>query len=145
MANNISHSTGLKNTSLNAGQKTAFDGTTGVIRIYGGTMPTNADAANANAVLATLTLANPSFGTASGGVLNAAGITNDPSAAASGTATFFRVMMTTDSGAAAAAAATDKRFQGTVGTSASDMNLNSTAITVGGTVSLTSWSYQFPV
>ncbi len=142
----ISHSGGEKNAALNAGQKTSFDGTTGVIRIYGGTPPANADAANANAVLSTLTLANPSFATAANGVLTANAIASDTSAAASGTATFFRVMMTTDSLPAGASGATDKRIQGTVTATGGggDMTLNSTSITIGGTVSISSWVYNFP-
>lgn len=64
----------------------------GVLRVYSGTRPTNADTAlSGNTVLAELTLNATSFGAASAGVLTANAITSDSSANATGTASFCRL------------------------------------------------------
>lgn len=104
----------------------------GSLVIYAGTAPADADAALAgNTVLATLAMSATAFGAAAAGVATANAITQDASADASGTATFFRVL---ESAAAVV-------FQGTVGTSGAELNLNSTAIVAGGTVSVTALTY----
>lgn len=101
-----------------------------LLRIYDGTRPTNADTAvGAQVLLAELTFSDPSAAAASGGVLTASAITDDSSANATGTASWFRVV---DSDGNAG-------YDGNVGTAGSDLNLNSVAITAGGTVSVTSW------
>lgn len=56
-------------------------------------------------------------------------IANDTNAAASGTAGYFRVRTTTPT----------VIFQGNVGTSGADMNLNTTTITAGDTIAITSF------
>lgn len=102
------------------------------LRIYSGTMPTDVNTAlSGNTLLAELTFSNPAFGAASAGVATASAITSDTSADATGTATFFRAVQ----GAGTAV------IQGSVGTSGSDMNLSSTSITSGGTVSVSSFTY----
>lgn len=104
----------------------------GLIRIYSGTRPTNADTAlSGNTLLAELTFSDPSFPAATGtpGTLTASAITDDTSADATGTATFFRAVDST--GAAV--------MDGDVGTSGSDLNLNVVAITTGINVSITSF------
>ena len=78
-------------------------------------------------VLVTITLADPSF-TESGGVITMAGAPKSGVAGATGTAAVARIK---DGGG------TVKVNNLTVGTSASDINLNSTSITSGQTVSLT--------
>lgn len=111
-----------------------------LIRIYGGTAPADVDTAlSSNPVLAELTMSNPAFGGAidgtPGGIATASSITDDSSANASGTATFFRIETGT--------ASTDK-LQGEVGTTGSDMNLNTTSITSGDIVSVTSMTVTQP-
>jgi hypothetical protein len=137
----LSHSTGLKNYNLTSGFKTAFDG--GKIDIYSGTRPTNADTVlSGNTLLGTLTLNATAFGAASGGVLTAAAITSDTSADATGTATWFRMYVVGEN--PATASTTLKRLDGSVGTSGTDMILDNTSISLGGTIALTALSYTHP-
>src|SRR5690606_12879916 len=103
----------------------------GLLNIYSGTRPANPDTAVTDqTLLAQLTLSDPSASAASGGVLTFSEITDDSSADASGTATWFRV---TDSGGNAV-------IDGDVDTSGSDLNLNSTSIVQGGTVEISSFT-----
>ena len=104
-------------------------GTAGSLKIYDGTRPTNADTAvGAQTLLAQLTMNVTSFPSAAAGAMTANAITDDSSANATGTASWFRI----ESSAGAAV------VDGDVGTSGSDLNLNTTAITSGVTVSVTS-------
>lgn len=107
----------------------------GQLRIYGGPKPANADAAlSGNTLLAALVMSDPAFGNATNGQAIAAVIAQDASADASGTATFFRVG-SMNSGVFSVV------FQGEVGTAGSDLNLNTTAISAGGTVAVSSLTY----
>lgn len=116
----------LRNAQLDA--ITTQVGASGLLRIYSGTRP--ATGGTETTVLAELTC-NATFApAASGGVLTLNAITADSSANATGTATWFRILT---SGAVA-------KIDGDVGTSGSDLNLNSTSITSGGTVSVTSFT-----
>ena len=102
-----------------------------LLRIYDGTRPTDADTAvGAQVLLAELTCTDPFAAAASGGVLTASSISDDASANATGTASWFRLV---DSNGNAV-------IDGDVGTSGSDLNLNSVSITAGGTVSVTSFA-----
>lgn len=106
-------------------------GDAGFIKIYSGSVPANVAASLGAAVLlAQLTTATP-FGTVTSGVLTLGTVTSDSSADNTGTASFYRQ---TDSGGTA-------QIQGSVGTSGADMNLNTTAIVAGATVSITSGTY----
>ncbi len=112
----------------------------GLIRLYGGTEPATANTAlSSNPQLAELTFANPAFASpaASGAdrILTANAITQDSSADADGTATFFRALNT---------AGTVTYYQGTVGTSGQQMNLTATNIVAGGVVSVSSLSITLP-
>ena len=98
----------------------------GLIRIYDGVRPATGGAATT--LLAELTFSDPSFPAASAGSMTANAITADASANATGTATWFR--FTTDAGAAV--------LDGDVGTSGSDLNLNTTSITAGVNVAISS-------
>ena len=80
------------------------------------------------AVLVIITLSDPSF-TESGGVITMAGVPKSGVAGNTGTAVIARIK---DGGG------TTKVNNLSVGTSASDINLNSTSITSGQTVTLTS-------
>lgn len=107
----------------------------GQLRIYAGVKPANADAAlSSNTLLAGLVMGDPAFGSAVNGQAVAAAITSDPSADANGTATFFRC------GSMNSGVFTPI-IQGEVGTSGSDLNLNSTSIAAGGTVAISSLTY----
>jgi glutamate synthase domain-containing protein 3 len=104
----------------------------GSLVIYGGTAPADANAAlSGNTVLASLALAATAFGAAASGVATAGTITS-ATASASGTATFFRVLETGGSVVV---------FQGAAGTSGAELNLSSTAIVSGGSVSVSSLTY----
>ena len=104
----------------------------GLLRIYDGSQPATADTAvGAQVLLAELTFSDPAFGAASNGVATASAITADPSANATGTAVWFRVV--TSAGTAI--------FDGTVGTSGADLNLNTTSIVAGAEVSVSAFTY----
>jgi phage baseplate assembly protein gpV len=106
---------------------------TGYLRIYSGTQPTTADTAiGAQVLLAELRFGNPAFGVAVAGVANANAITPDSSADATGAATWFRALKSDG---------TTPVYDGTVGTSGADCNINSTAIQAGAAVSVTSMTY----
>ncbi len=107
---------------------TSAAGGSALLRIYNGTRP--ASGGTATTLLAELTC-NATFApAASGGVLTLNSITQDSSADATGTATWFRIV--TSGGTFV--------LDGNVGTSGSDLNLNSTSIVAGGTVSVTSFT-----
>lgn len=119
----------LRNSMLD--EITTAIGASGLLRIYEATRPADADTAvGAQTLLAELALSATAAPAASGGVLTFSTISDDTSANATGTAAWFRV--TTSGGSAV--------FDGDVGTSGSDLNLNSTSITSGGTVSVTSFT-----
>lgn len=128
----------MANSITNAQASRAADAVTarcnnGSLRIYSGTPPANADAAlSGNTLLATLTFGATAFGAASNGVATANSITADTNAAATGTATFFRALETGGSVVV---------FQGDVATTGAELNLSSTSIVAGGTVSVTSLTY----
>lgn len=92
----------------------------GTIKVYDGTQPATADTAvTTQTLLATCTFANPAFSAAVAGVATAHAITQDASADASGTASWFRVV--------SSAAATV--FDGTVGVGAGfDCNVATTTV-----------------
>lgn len=108
------------NTLLNAGAGPA------TIRIYDGTRP--ATGGTATNLLAELTCTDPAAPAASGGVLTFSAITQDSSANATGTATWFRMV---DSAGTFV-------LDGNVGTSGSDLNLTSTSIVATEAVSISS-------
>jgi hypothetical protein len=114
-------------------QITTRAGASAKLRIYSGTQP--ATGGTATTQLAELTC-NATFApAASGGVLTLNAITQDSSADATGTATWFRIVKSDG---------TTFVLDGTVGTSGADLNLNSTSIVVGGTVSISSFTITAP-
>lgn len=119
----ISISTAARNARLQA--ITDALGSNCVLRIYAGTPPANVNAAlSSNTQLAELVCSATFAPSPSGGVLTASAITQDSSADATGTATFFRLL--TSGGTAV--------IQGTVATSGGDATIVSTSITAGGPV-----------
>lgn len=122
----LGYATGLRNAQMDA--ITTFAGASGKLRIYSGSRP--ATGGTATTLLAELTC-NATFApAASGGVLTLNSITQDASADATGTATWFRLVKSDG---------TTHVMDGDVGTSGSDLNLNSTSLTIGATVSVTSY------
>lgn len=133
MALTPSITTAARNAACDAVTALVNAGGAGTLRIYSGTMPADANAAlSSNTLLAQLTMSATSFGAASSGVATANAITADSSADATGTATFFRIL---------AGNGTTVVIQGSVGTSAADLILNSTSITVGAAVSVSALTY----
>lgn len=122
--------------------KTQLDigSTASVLDIRSGAQPADPDTAATGTLLATLTFSDPSFGSATdanpGGLITANAITQDSSADATGTAGYFRCRAT-GTGA-------DDIADGECGTSGADLNLNTTAITIGSAVSITSMTVTMP-
>ena len=110
-------------------------GGAGTIKIYTGTIPTDADTAvGAQTLLATLTFSATAFGAASNGVATANAITSDTSADATGTAAWARI----------ASGGGTTQMDVTVGTSGDDINFNTVSFVAGATVSITSLTYTQP-
>jgi hypothetical protein len=107
----LAYSVAARNAMLD--EITAAVGASGLLRIYDGSRP--ATGGTATTLLAELTL-------------NA--ITSDSSANATGTATWFRIV--TSGGTHV--------IDGNVGTSGSDLNLNTTSIVSGAAVAVTSFT-----
>jgi hypothetical protein len=106
-----------------------FAGASCKLRFYDGTRPSTGG--TATTLLAELTC-NATFApSASGGVLTLNSITSDTSADATGTATWFRIVQSDGS-----THVTD----GNVGTSGSDLNVNTAGFSAGVTVDVTSYT-----
>lgn len=120
---------------------TALDaGSAGIITIYTGTIPTDADTAiGAQTLLATLTFSASSFGAATdgnpGGLITAASITADSSADATGTAAWARILTQ-----AAGTTICDVN----VGTSATVMVFNTVSFTSGSNIACSSFTFTMP-
>jgi hypothetical protein len=114
----------------------------GKLRVYSGSQPADADATiGAATLLAELTMGATAFGSATStastnSVLTANAITSDTSADATGTAAWFRLWQSNG---------TTPILDGTVGTSGTDLIINSTAIQVGATVSASSLTLTLAV
>lgn len=115
-------------------------GTNGSLVVYSGTPPATADTAlSGNTALATFTLADPAFGAAASGVATLdATPTLTTTGDAAGTATFFRIYDQDG------ANLTDVVLQGAVATSGAELNLNTTTISVGVNVEITSGTFTMP-
>lgn len=103
-------------------------GNAALLRIYDGTRPATGGAATT--LLAELTCGTPFAAAAVNGVLTLGAITQDASANATGTATWFRIVK---------ADGTTHVLDGSVAVSGSDLNLTSTSIVSGQPVSVTSF------
>ena len=122
----VAYATTLRNNMLD--QITSAAGSSAFLRIYDGSRPATGGAATT--LLAELTC-NATFApSASGGVLTLNAITQDSSANASGTATWFRIV--TSGGTFV--------LDGSVSTSGSDLNLTTTAIVATQPVSVSSFT-----
>lgn len=126
-------STAVRNAMLD--EITAAIGASGLLRIYDGAQPADPGTAiSTQVLLAELALSATAAPAASSGVLTFNAITQDSSANATGTASWYRV--TTSGGTGV--------VDGSVGTSGADLNLNTTSIVAGGPVSISSFTYTAP-
>lgn len=132
---------GLSNAAASAAADAVVDLlNNGYIRIYDGTRATDANTAlGAQTLLAELRFGATAFGAASNGVASANAITDETSAPATGTASWMRIL---DSGGVDV---TDNIFDGNVGTSGEDLNLNTVSIQSGAVVSITAMTYTQPL
>lgn len=133
------HSTQLKSDMSGTVGFKAFPDPSGLLKIYGGGVPASADAAEAT-LLASITMPATMFGAFSAGQLTAGAITSG-SVTTSGTATHWRLVKSGDTGALST---TQQRLQGTCGTSAADMILNSVILGAGAIFGVSSFVYTFP-
>lgn len=111
-------------------------GNSGRLRIYSGARPaTVGTAITSQTLLAELALGSPAAPPAVNGVATFNAIAQDPSADATGTATFFRIFQSNGTTAV---------IDGDVGTSGSDLNMNTTSIVAGGPIQITSLTLTAP-
>lgn len=121
---------------FNSGSGVNFD--SGVLEIRSGAAP-GPEAAEGGTLLASITLPADAFAAAASSSIAKAGTWQDASADNTGTAAHFRMRRSGDAGGAST---TTSRIEGSVGTSGSDINLDSTAITAGQSVTITSFSFS---
>lgn len=128
MASNVKYKETLINSQLDA--ITTAIGSNGKLRIYSGTQPTDPDTAlSGNTLLADLALSATAAGSAASGALTLSAITADSSADATGTAAFGSLLTSGNV----------RIVDFTVGTSGSDLNLNTVSIVSGAQVSVSSF------
>lgn len=106
----------------------------GTLQIRSGSQPAGPDSTATGTLLAELTLADPSFGAASGGVAIAAGTPLTVTAVASGTASWFRIL---DSNGVAV-------VDGSVGVSGADLIVNTVTVSTGLDVEITDGTLTMP-
>lgn len=110
------------------------------LSFYDGTPPADADTAlGSNTLLAKIELQNPAFGAAAdvspGARITLAGVPlSDSSIDASGTVSFARIHNRNNA----------SRWQGTVGTSGTDVIINSTALSSGAVLTVTAMTQTMP-
>lgn len=122
-------SVAVRNARLDAIESTI--GTSAIMRIRTGAAPANCAAADSGTVVATLNLPSDWMAAASSGTKAMSGTWQDTSADATGTAAHFRIY---DS------AGTTCHMQGTVGTSGTDLIVDSTSFTSGQSFSITAFT-----
>jgi hypothetical protein len=122
------YATGLRNAQLDA--ITTFIGNAGKLRIYDGTRPATGGSITTQNLLAEFTLGSPFASSASSGALSPT-LPSNVNASATGTASWARIVKSDG---------TTFCIDLSVGTSGSDVNLNSTSISSGVAVSITSFS-----
>lgn len=123
------HSDTLRNAKADA-VDTAFGGGTATLKLYTGAGP-GAGAAATGTELVSMTLPNPPFGAAAAGVISKSG-TWSGTAIADGTAGYSRITNGTNV------------LEGTVGTGAEELVLDSVTIVTGGTVTVSTFTYTVP-
>lgn len=134
---NLKFSTALRNAILDA--ISTYAGTGALLKIYNGTQPANANTAiSGQTLLGTLTWAAALAAAASGGVLTYNSPSSDTSADATATAQFFRIFQSNG---------TTVVMDGDISTVAAgtgDLQMNSTAVQSGTTISSTGGTLTAP-
>lgn len=133
MAQNPHFSVASRNDALDAID--AYLSTSCIFTIFAGVQPADVSSATtaANTTVATLTFpSTQAFGAAASGVLTANTITSD-SSAAGGSANWFSIRRNTGA----------RVIDGSIGTSGSDLNLNSQAVSTGAAVSISAFTITF--
>jgi len=120
-------STAVRNARLDAIETTIS--TSPTLEIRTGAVPANCAAADSGTVLATLTLPSDWMAAASGGSKALSGTWQDTSADATGTAAHFRIKQSSTC-----------HIQGTVGTSGTDMVVDSVSFTAGQQFTVTAFT-----
>jgi hypothetical protein len=129
----IQLSTSVRNAILDVIESTV--GTSAVLKIRTGAAPADVAAADSGTVLATLSLPSDWMSSASNGTKSKSGTWQDASADASGTAAHFRLY---------ASDGTTAHMQGTVGTSGTDMIVDSTSFTAGQSFTINTFTLTAP-
>jgi len=105
----------------------------GYLRIYDGSQPATADTAiGGQVLLAELRFANPASGAAVAGVLTMSALTSDTANNATGTASWYRALKSDG---------TTPVMDGSVGTAAADLILNSVALQINAQTDVTSFTH----
>jgi len=125
----IQYSTTVNNAKLDAIESTI--GASAILKIRSGAAPANCGSADSGTVLATVSLPADWMAAAASASKAKSGTWSDASADASGTAAHFRVY---DSGG------TTCHIQGTVGTSGTDMIVDSVSFTAGQTFTVNTFT-----
>lgn len=125
----VQWSTATRNGRLDA--VTTVVGNAGLLRIYTGSLPADCATAASGTKLAEFTLGSPFAGSAASGALSPT-LPAAVAAVAGGTAGYWRVYKSDGTTCCA---------QGTVGTSSSDLILNTLTIVSGGTVNVSAWTW----
>lgn len=124
MANNLNYKESIRNARLDAVD--AGIGSSGKLRLYSGSQPTNVDTAlSGQTLLAELALSSPAFDAAASGAMDADTISNDSSADATGTVAWGSLLDSSNV----------RQVDFTVGTSGTDMIIDNTSIVAGQVVS----------
>jgi hypothetical protein len=139
-------STGLRNKLMDAGSlKTVM--AAGLVKIYSGAIPADADAAVTGSIVCTVSQASAGTGVnfdtnaAAGVISKAPGETWSGVNVASATATYYRHVAAGDDGSLST---TQARLQGAVATVGSDLNLSSVALVSGATQTIDYYSVALP-
>lgn len=134
MASNLKIAQNTASTEANALVGSFSNSST--IKIYDGSQPSTPETAvSTQTLLATVTLpASSAFGAASAGVITAAAITS-VTISSTGTAAWFRWVKSDGTTVIA---------DGSVGTSGADLNLNSTSLSAGASLTVSSFTFTVP-
>lgn len=128
----LSFTTPLRNAILDA--ITTYLQNGALLRIYSGTRPANANTAlSGNTLLGTLTCGSPFAPAASAAALVANAITQDSSADATGTASFFRIFR---------ADGTTVGIDGDCGVGTGELQLVTTSLVAGQPIQVTSFQFN---
>ena len=129
----LQFSVAVRNAMLDAIETTI--GASAVLKIRSGSAPITVATADSGTILATLSLPADWMNAASTGTKTLLGSWTDATADNSGTAAHFRIY---------ASDGTTQHFQGTVGTAATDMIVDSVAFTAGQSFTVNSFTLTAP-